>query len=148
MGPMRGGAGVASCFFLANFSEFSSKAHHPLGEFSQKFSAKLSPNFLKLSPKGVKSGLLSLFLSPTFTRAHFPCKGAGIDLPLHRQLRATRPADGAGLYSPHSAVSPPAPASWQSNRSITKGREKARRKTKKRTMRISHSQGHGSETIA
>ena len=171
-GRSRGGI----LFFLANFSEFSSKAHHPLGEFSQKFSAKLSPNFLKLSPKGVKSGLLSpklsplspksslftpfsspkwwksgllsLFLSPTFTRAHFPCKGAGIDLPLHRQLRATRPADGAGLYSPHSAVSPPAPASWQSNRSITKGREKARRKTKKRTMRISHSQGHGSETIA
>ena len=52
------------------------------------------------------------------------------------------------FYSPHSAVLPPAPASWQSNRSITKGREKARRKTKKRTMRISHSQGHGSETIA
>ena len=45
------------------------------------------------------------------------------------------------FYSPHSAVLPPAPASWQSNRSITIGREKARRKTKKRTMRISHSQG-------
>ena len=59
-GRSRGGI----LFFLANFSEFSSKAHHPLGEFSQKFSAKLSPNFLKLSPKGVKSGLLSPKLSP------------------------------------------------------------------------------------
>jgi len=41
-GRRRGGI----LFFGANFSEFSSKAHHPFGEFSQKFSAKLSPNFL------------------------------------------------------------------------------------------------------
>jgi len=69
-GRRRGGI----LFFLANFSEFSSKAHHPLGEFSQKFSPKLSPNFHQLSPnfhqkgqKGVKNGLTFTF---SFTSFH------------------------------------------------------------------------------
>ena len=108
--------------------------------FHQTFT-NFHQTFTKRAKKGWKIALLSLFLSLPFTRAHFPWRRWKIRLPLHRQLRPTRPADGAGLYSPHSAVSPPAPASWQSNRSITKSREKARRKTKKRTKRISHSQG-------
>ena len=137
---------------LANFSELSSKVHHPLGEFSQRFSpnfhqtfTKLSPTFTKLSPKGPKRGekwayfhFFFHFLSPE------PIFLGGVE---RFAYLCTVSWDQRGpltvlvFYRPHSAVSPPAPASWQSNRSITKGREKARRKTKKRTMRISHSQG-------
>ena len=153
-GPMRGRAG-ASCFFwqtsansLQKPTTLSANSHKSFQQnFHQTFS-NFPQTFSKGPKKGWKSGLLSLFLSPTFPRPSEIRRARKFPIPLHRQLRATRPADGAGLYSPHSAVSPPAPASWQSNRSITKGREKARRKTKKRTMRISHSQGHGSETIA
>ena len=147
-GPKAGGAGVASCFFwqtsansLQKPTTLSANSHKSFQQnFHQTFS-NFPQTFSKRPKKGWKSGLLSLFLSPTFPRPSEIRRARKFPIPLPRQLRPTRPADGAGLYSPHSAVSPPVPASWQSNRSITKGREKARRKTKKRTMRISHSQG-------
>lgn len=101
--------------------------------------------FTKLSPKGPKRGekwpyfhFFFHFLSPE------PIFLGGVE---RFAYLCTVSWDQRGpltvlvFYSPHSAVLPPAPASWQSNRSITIGREKARRKTKKRTMRISHSQG-------
>ena len=112
--------------------------------FHQTFT-KLSPTFTKLSPKGPKRGekwpyfhFFFHFLSPE------PIFLGGVE---RFAYLCTVSWDQRGpltvlvFYSPHSAVLPPAPASWQSNRSITIGREKARRKTKKRTMRISHSQG-------
>ena len=146
---MRGGAGVASCFLgqtsansLQKPTTLSANSHKSFQQnFHQTFS-NFPQTFSKGPKKGWKSGLLSPKLSLTFPRPLKFRRARKIPIPLHRQLRPTRPADGAKVfYSPHSAVSPPAPASWQSNRSITKGREKARRKTKKRTMRISHSQG-------
>ena len=110
--------------------------------FHQTFT-KLSPTFTKLSPKGPKRGekwpyfhFFFHFLSPE------PIFLGGVE---RFAYLCTVSWDQRGpltvlvFYSPHSAVLPPAPASWQSNRSITIGREKARRKTKKRTMRISHS---------
>ena len=121
-GSKAGGAGVASCF-LGKLQRILFKSPPPSRRILTKVFSK---TFTKLSL--------------TFPRPSEIRRARKIPIPLHRQLRPTRPADGAKVfYSPHSAVSPPAPASWQSNRSITKGREKARRKTRKRTMRISHS---------
>ena len=144
-GRRRGGIlffGQTSANSLQKPTTLSANSHKSFHQnFHQTFS-NFHQTFSKGPKKGWKSGLLSLFLSPTFPRPSEIRRARKFPIPLHRQLRPTRPADGAKVfYSPHSAVSPPAPASWQSNRSITKGREKARRKTKKRTKRISHSQG-------
>ena len=142
-GRRRGGIlffGQTSANSLQKPTTLSANSHKSFQQnFHQTFS-NFPQTFSKRPKKGWKSGLLSLFLSPTFPRPSEIRRARKFPIPLHRQLRPTRPADGAKVfYSPHSAVSPPAPASWQSNRSITKGREKARRKTRKRTMRISHS---------
>ena len=112
--------------------------------FTKTFT-KLSLTFTKLSPQGPKRGEKVDFFPQNFLQlSPDPQKFVG-----HERIPylCTVSWDQRGplavlvFYSPHSAVLPPAPASWQSNRSITIGREKARRKTKKRTMRISHSQG-------
>ena len=147
-GSKAGGAGVASCF-LGKLQRILFKSPPPSRRiltivFTKTFT-KLSLTFTKLSPKGPKRGeKVDFFLFFFLQLSPDPQKFVG-----HESFPylCTVSWDQRGpltvlvFYSPHCAVSPPAPASWQSNRSITKGREKARRKTKKRTMRISHSQG-------
>ena len=68
---------------------FQQNFHQTFSNFHQTFS--------KSPKKGWKSGLLSLFLSPTFPRPSKIRRARKIPIPLHRQLKPTRPADGAGL---------------------------------------------------